>query len=307
MTGTTRAASFDFHGKSKRRASLEYPINAAKRERFASRASLRSDTSPRERGFALLIVLWSMALLALLMSTLLANGRTAINLAGNVRDEAAARARADGAINEALFHVLAENAQHWAPDGTWHVLPGAVKVRVRSPDGLINPNLASTNLLTGFLRACGAGQAQAKKLADAIIDWRTPPLSDAAEAARKQRYRQAGLHFAPPGAPFADLAELGAVIGMTPALLKKMMPYMSLYQTDEPDPVLAPPLVLRALKLANDPGALPTGFQGSFPTVTIEAEADGPGHARVIRRGVFSLTGADSAAVPFSVLQMTGG
>lgn len=64
----------------------------------------------RERGFALLIVLWSMALLALMITTVLANGRTAITLAGNVRDAAAADARADGAINEALFHALANGA-----------------------------------------------------------------------------------------------------------------------------------------------------------------------------------------------------
>lgn len=260
----------------------------------------------RERGFALLIVLWSMVLLALLMTSLLANGRTAMNLAGNVRDAAAARARADGAINEALFHALSSGAQHWAPDGSWHVLPGAVKVRVIALGGLINPNLASTNLLDGFLQACGADEAQAKKLAAAIIDWRSPPLTQAAEDAREEKYRRAGLHFAPPGALFSDLAELGDVIGMDPALLKKMLPYMSLYQTDDPDPALAGPLVRRALQLGNDPGALHDGYQGSFPTVEIEAEADGPGRARATRHGVFSLAGPDSPA-PYGVMLLTGG
>lgn len=260
----------------------------------------------RERGFALLIVLWSMVLLALMITTLLANGRTAITLAGNVRDAATARARADGAINEALFHVLAEGSQHWAPNGSWHDLQGDVRVRVITLGGLINPNLASTNLLAGLLQACGASEAQANRLAAAIIDWRSPPLTQAAEDAREQAYRRAGLHFSPPGTPFSDLAEVGDVLGMPPTLLRTALPYMSLYQTDDPDPDLASPLVRRALQLAHDPGTLHNGYQGSFPTVEIEAEAAGPGRAMVRRHGVFSLAGADNPR-PYSVLQFAGG
>lgn len=260
----------------------------------------------RERGFALLVVLWSVVLLALMITTLLANGRTAIALAGNVRDAAMASARADGAIDEAMFHVLADGPQHWAPDGSWHDLPGGVRVRVAALGGLINPNLASTNLLDGLLQACGANAAQAAQLAAAIIDWRSPPLSQGAEAAREQAYRSAGLHFSPPGLPFADLAELGDVLGMNQTLLRAMLPYMSLYQTDDPDPALASPLVRRALQLGNDPGAIHNGFAGSFPTVEIEARAAGPGRARVRRRGVFSLGSADSPH-PFSTLLMAGG
>lgn len=262
-------------------------------------------TPNRERGFALLIVLWSMALLALMITIVLANGRTAITLAGNVRDAAAADARADGAINEALFHALANGAAHWAPDGSWHDLPEGVRVRVTTLGGLINPNLAPTNLLAGLLQACGADEAQAKRVAAAIIDWRSPPLTAAAAQARVQSYRRAGLQFAPPGAAFSDLAELGDVLGMTPALLQAMLPYMSLYQTDDPDPALSSPLVRRALALADDPGALHEGYQGNFPTVEIEAEAAGPGRAMVRRHGVFSLAGADSPH-PYSVLQFGG-
>ncbi len=259
----------------------------------------------RERGFALLIVLWSMVLLALMITALLANGRTAMTLAGNVRDAAAARARADGAINEALFHALASGPQHWVPDGSWHDLPGGVRVRVTTLGGLVNPNLASTNLLAGLLQASGADEAQAKRLAAAIIDWRSPPLTQAAETAREQAYRGAGLHFSPPGEPFSDLAELGDVLGMPQVLLRAMLPYMSLYQTDDPDPALASPLVRRALQLANDPGALHDGYQGSFPTVEIEAEAAGLGRVMVRRHGVFSLADPDSPQ-PYSVLLLTG-
>lgn len=261
---------------------------------------------PRERGFALLIVLWSMVLLALILTSLLANGRSAVALAANIRNAAMARARADGAINEALFHSLANGPVHWAPDGQWHELPDGLRVRVQTLGGLINPNEASTNLLAGFIQACGASEAKAQKLSAAIIDWRSPPLTQQAEAARQQVYRQAGLRFAPPGAPFSNLAELRDVLGMTPSLLKTMLPYMSLYQTDDPDPALASPLVRRALQLAHDPGSIHKGFTGNFPVVEIEAQAHGPGRAYVVRRGVFSLASPEEPH-PYTVLQLTGG
>ena len=261
---------------------------------------------PGQRGFALLIVLWSMVLLALMITTLLADGRTAMILAGNLRDAAMARARADGALNEALYHVLASGQRNWPPDGSWHDLPGGLRVRVTTLGGLINPNLASTDLLAGFMQACGADPAQANRLAAAIIDWRTPAVTQAAEQAREQAYRRAGLAFSPPGMPFADPAELGDVLGMTPALLRAMLPYVSLYQTDDPDPALASPLMRRALRIAGDPGALHDGYQGNFPAVEIEAEAAGPGRAMIRRRGIFSLGNAGSPHA-YSVLLLTGG
>jgi hypothetical protein len=114
------------------------------------------------------------------------------------------------------------------------------------------------------------------------------------------------LEFSPPGTAFSDLAELQDVLGMTPGLLHAMLPYMSLYQTDDPDPALSSPLVCRALELVNAPGALHDGYQGSFPTAEIEAEAAGPGRAMIRRHGVFSLAGTDSPH-PYSVMQFGGG
>lgn len=255
----------------------------------------------QQQGFALLIVLASVVLLALMLSALLANGRSAIIVAGNMRDAAAARAATDGAINEALFHALAGGAQHWAPDAGWHQLPGGVDVRIVSLGGLVNPNIASTDLLAGLLQASGTDAKQARRVAEAIIEWRSPPVSAAAAAARVQAYRQAGLAYAPSGAPFADVAELGDVLGMTPGLLARMLPVLSLQQRDDPDPTLAGPLVRRALRLAGLQGAIGSVFTGAFPVVQIEARKAG-----VQRAGVFSLAGAQSPH-PYSVMLLTDG
>jgi len=57
----------------------------------------------REDGFALLIVLWALGLLALLVSSLAAAGRSDLSFAGNTRDSAIVEAAADGAVQQAMF------------------------------------------------------------------------------------------------------------------------------------------------------------------------------------------------------------
>jgi Tfp pilus assembly protein PilX len=57
----------------------------------------------RDGGFALLTVLWTVALLALLTTRTAAAGRTEAQLAGNLRDAAAADVVADGAAHEAVY------------------------------------------------------------------------------------------------------------------------------------------------------------------------------------------------------------
>jgi general secretion pathway protein K len=255
----------------------------------------------RPRGFALLIVLVSLVLLSLMLSGVLATGRSSVRLAENIRDAAEARALSDGAINEALYHALARGAANWPADGDWHSLPGGVQVRIISLAGLINPNIASTDLLAGLMQACGADARQAEMLATAMIDWRSPAVSVAAQAARIADYRRAGLAFAPPGSPFADIAELGDVRGMTPALLLAALPALSLDQPDDPNAALASPLVRRALRLAGLPGSVGGAYSGANPVVAIEARCFRP--ARVRRRGIFSLAGADSPH-PYTVLAL---
>lgn len=58
---------------------------------------------PPDGGFALPVVLWTVALLALLTTRGAATGRTEAQLAGSLRDAVTADAMADGATHEAVF------------------------------------------------------------------------------------------------------------------------------------------------------------------------------------------------------------
>ena len=263
----------------------------------------------RERGFALLLVLWSLVLIALLTTQLLASGRTSLRLAGNLRAAAEADASADGAIHEALFHVLSNGPDHWPPDGTPHLLRSgglSISVRAQNLGDKINPNLASTGLLAGLFQSVGAAPGQAQQLANAIIAWRSPAVSKKDTQALLAAYQRAGLHYGPPGRNFADLSELADVIGMPPALLAAALPHMSLYQSGDPDPTLADPIVRRALAISGQAGATSNFFESTVPVVLITADASGAAGLAVRRIAIVSLAGADSPA-PFQFLSLTDG
>ncbi len=247
-----------------------------------------------DRGFALLIVLWSLVLIALLTTQLLAGSRTALHLAANLRDAAVAQASADGAINQAVFHLLAEGNNGWQPDGTPHVLVvGGLPVTVLaiSLASKINPNLASTPLLAGLFQACGASDRQSHTIADAIIAWRSNAVSPQAAQDRLAAYRQANLPYGPPAHGFDDLAQLSNVAGIPPALLAAALPHMNLYQSTDPDPKLTDPIVLQALTISGQTGSSSTQYNGANPVVQIDAEALGPSHLAIHRHAIVSLAG----------------
>lgn len=253
-----------------------------------------------ERGFALLIVLWAVVLLSLLATQLTAAGRTEVQLAGNLKAAAATEAAADGAIQEAAFHLL-DPASRWAADGRDRQVqvPGArVALRIDNEAGKVNPNLAEPPLLQALMGHLGADQRSAESIADAIADWRYPDAQPRPHGAKAPQYRAAGLDYGPPGTPFSSLDELGAVLGMTPALLDRMRPYLSVLTDAAPDPAAAAPPVLQAIRDVSGP---PRGASAPLPprTVTITAQATGDAGGRFTRRAAVRLgaTGKEPLAL----------
>ena len=248
----------------------------------------------RQRGFALLLVLWTMVLLALLGSRIAASGRAQAQIAANVRDEAVTEAAADGAVQEAAFHLLDAPSRDWAADAVPRRLrlPGAaVEVRVESESGKVNPNLASAPLIAALLRELGADSRTAGLIADSILRWRFPWVQQGANDPSLTAYRAAGLDYGPPGAPFQSLDEVGAVLGMTPELLAKARPYLSLYAGGAPDVSSASRVVLAAMRSVLGGGAPHVGGNTVTKVVGVTAIAAGPNGTRFTRHAILGLGG----------------
>lgn len=253
---------------------------------------------PGDRGFALLIVLWLLVPVSTLLILMAGAARSDTQLAGNLRTAAALQAAADGGIESALFELARTDTRREDGLGTLRLrLGGAlVTVRATSLSGLVNPNVATPELLRAILVRLGAAPPQAESLASAIVDWHLPGQQRRADGAKAPQYQAAGLDYGPPGAPFESVGELREVLGMTPALFAALRPYLTLYTDAPPDAAVAPPLVLAALR---DLGAVrPIPGQGTV--FEIVAEAGSPA-GLVVRRATVKI-GPSPNGRPWRVL-----
>jgi len=242
-----------------------------------------------DRGFALLVVLWTLVLLALIVTELGTSGRMESKIARNLMTNATAEAAADGAVHQAIFHLADSSDQGWQADSLpRHLSVGAVPVDVRIDDeaGKVNPNLADPVLIQSLLVVLGADQNLAQTLTQGIVDWRggNPPEQ---QSTIVQRYQAAGLKYQPSFSPFESVDDVGLVIGMPPALAILLKPHLSVHQIGIADPARADPVVARAL--AQMPGA--TGFATpavpmAYHSVTITAAAHMPEGGEFTRRAV---------------------
>ena len=263
---------------------------------------------PDDRGFALLIVLWWTVLLALLGAQLAASGRLDAQRAGNLRAAATAEAAADGVLQETIFRVLDGSPAGWVVDGMTHTVPvvgGVARVEIRSEAAKVGLNQASPALLAALLTRLGTDRRQSAALADAILDWRTATTRPRKLGAKAPEYRAAGLGYAPPNSDFESIDELGLVQGMTPELVARLAPYVSIYQTGDPDLTVADTVVRLASADTGDVAADPTEgvdpTSGGAPVIAVKVAVEMADGARVVHRTVVRLA-ADAARQPFQFL-----
>jgi general secretion pathway protein K len=250
----------------------------------------------RQRGFALLVVLWTMVLLALLASQVTGAGRAETKLAAALRISAQLQEAADGAVYESIWHLLDGTGDVWVPGDQVHVLaePGArVTVEIADQRGKIDINNAPAALLQALFEVLGADSTTAKAVAQATNDWRQQggPGDDGAEAMGP--YRMAGLSWGPPGEDFERLDELLLVRGMTPQLYKAAVPFLTLALEQGPWLQYASPTVLAAEARAKQEFALASDQSDKRgpEVLQITATAVGPDGARFIRRTLMRLDG----------------
>jgi general secretion pathway protein K len=253
----------------------------------------------RSGGFALLIVLWTLVLIAFIVARLTASGRTEIRIAGNLVADAVTEAAGDGAIFTAIFNQLDPSPdQRWPLNGQAHELMiGSSRVLVQLEDeaGRVNPSTASPDLLEALLRTTGSDPESAHRLAAAIGQWvGSSAVTPATPAARPQNtvpadYRAAGLDYGPPGEPLETLDELGRVLGMTPAVLDAIRPHLTLFGPPQPNPASADPVVAATLaSIGQAPQAAVAANQPppDLILVRITATAFGPSNARVKKSSI---------------------
>jgi general secretion pathway protein K len=210
-------------------------------------------TAARERGWALVSVLWALSVLAVLAA---ASQTLSFSSARQERfafDAARSDALLEAAVTEAMLGVSDTRVEkRWRTDGTAKniVFAGAtMKVAVQDENGRIDLNAADVSLFTRLFQSVGVAKEEAVGLADHIVDWRSRDNANGTV----DEYARAGLSYHPRHGAFQSVDELALVLGMTPSLMKQVRPALTVYSRHPAvDTAVAPPQVLKAYFL-DDP------------------------------------------------------
>lgn len=206
----------------------------------------------RQRGVALILVIWVIALMGVLLGSFALIARTENFEARHLFDGTTARYAAQAGIERAVYELRnPDMTQRWVGDGRPYIFEfdGAqVQVELTDESGLIDINTADDALLQGLFASVGVPPDQAAALSDAIQDWRDPDDVPRPQGAELNEYRAAGLPYAPRNAPFQTVGEVQQVLGMNYDLFEKIESAITIYGGGvQPNPAYAPLEVLLAL------------------------------------------------------------
>lgn len=287
----------------------------------------------RDRGFALLLVIWVVALLAVLAASVAADSTREAVIARNRVEAAQARALADAGVALALAGLDEANpATRWPADGTPRLVSfggGTIAIAIQDEGGKADLNLAPLDFIAGLLAELGVPPHLQTLITNGIAARRQQFAASVSGSKAPSRFffHRSIYNFNPAEEPFASRSELRLVSGMTRRLYLAIRPYVTIYSENATvNPMTAPAAVLRGI-----PGIRPgsvtsfltarqaggTAVSAALPklasaaaylgteeirAVTIVARATTPGGASFSREAVVGLS-PGLPLHPFSILR----
>lgn len=200
---------------------------------------------------ALLVVLWTLSLMALLAVAFGQNAWLERHRVRNLVDAAAAKASLHAGLSIGIAALLqASSSRSWARDGTSYHLRFAMSdltITLQDSNGCLNINGAPLADIRALIMAIGTDKGVAQSLAAAIVDWRDEDQLLTPGGAEANTYADAGLAERPANRPFLSTEELRGVFGMTAVMADRLLPMVSIASTaNEINRSTAPEPVLRA-------------------------------------------------------------
>jgi len=199
------------------------------------------DPMPAESGrdgFIIIAVLWmviALATLASIYSVYISNTAMALSVSD---DTLQAELLTTTSLELTAYQFSSKNAND-AQDakssrpsrGGFRFRAGSANVGVTfiSEAARIDLNTAPDAMLAGLFAAFGVKSDDAVEYANRIVGWRSPAPKDQGTSDEDGLYRSAGLNYSPRGGPFAHVDELWLVYELPPALVERIMPFVTVY------------------------------------------------------------------------------
>ncbi|MEP6999046.1 MAG: hypothetical protein ABI969_01115 [bacterium] len=205
----------------------------------------------RRRGFALMAAMWLVVLLGVCAWQLSLSSRARRLAAANALELIAARAAADAGL-ETGRAVLTDTLFDGRIADTLVMESERATVSYYDPASRLHLNRASVEDLRRFLAALPMDADGADRLAQRIADWRDADDQARPRGAERADYVRTGARRLPSNTAFGTLDELLSVDGMSPTLLARIAPFVTLVGVGQVNVNVAPPEVLRALPAFGD-------------------------------------------------------
>ncbi|MEO7323474.1 MAG: type II secretion system minor pseudopilin GspK [Dokdonella sp.] len=198
-----------------------------------------------------MLVLWVIAMLAILLGSFSLVARTESLQARHLFDTTQARYAAEAGLNLAVFELAkADPLEKWAGDGRPYAFnygDAQIEVRITDDSGKIDLNsicnmpagntaapnavgpAAGLSLLTNLFVSHGVQLEKAQALVAAVSDWCDQGDDTQPNGAEIAEYKAAGLSYGPKNAPFDTVSELQQVLGMNYAIFEKIEPSLTIH------------------------------------------------------------------------------
>ncbi len=186
-----------------------------------------------QKGMALFVVLWVLAILMVTVLSFSYVTRTETHATLGFKDTAERKFVAEAGIQRAIIEILyrkqnaanlttLEGAEVWKADGTVYsgqLGDGSYTVSITGESGKLDINKTSEVLLKNLFLNTGITEEEADTIVDSLMDWKNPSGLTRLHGAGNDYYMSLPIPYAVKGAPFDTVEELLLVKGVTTAVL----------------------------------------------------------------------------------------
>ncbi|CCQ73351.1 general secretion pathway protein GspK [Magnetospira sp. QH-2] len=221
-------------------------------------------------GYALVTVVWMMALLSLSALGFSQTTRLEMTAGANEWQQARIRSIADGGVHRAIAVLLAGEAGHrqnlvFADDH--------LRVSLEDLAGRVDLNAAPVDLIAFVLETLDLSPGRALSLAQRLADYRDADDLRRLNGLETEDYRHLGLSHAPRNGPLLDLSELDRIPGYNDLLIGRLTPLATVHSGARGVVAeRAAPALAEALESAAIPGRWRDARQGRVWSVTATVE-----------------------------------
>ncbi|MEJ8569029.1 general secretion pathway protein GspK [Elongatibacter sediminis] len=206
----------------------------------------------RQRGVALVLVLWILLLVTISTGAYTLMARMDSLEAHTTLWSTRARLAAEAGLNMAVVSLRDPvEEERWIPDGRPYTIQygeAEVELRITDERGKLNVNHANEETLIQLFVANGLEETDSVALAGAVLDWIDPDMLVRPNGAEEDDYLAAGYQVGPANRGFLMVEEMLQVLGLPWELYQLIEPGLTVWSDGNlPDPAYAPVEALVAL------------------------------------------------------------